>query len=173
MENSNRNILKQPAKGNSTDITDPEKDQQKLQQEITTISLPEVKDIPGQEHIRVPRFREMEDTTISSAGEEGNGLLDDLNKEDDDNGIDNISDVTEQERELLRKSAGPASTPENSDFETMALDDTDNEGDKLNEKGLKEDRMGIDLDVPGTELDDEDEEKGEEDEENNLYSQRD
>ena len=44
--------------------------------------MPEVKDIPGQEHVHPPRMREMEDTTSSSAGEEGEGILDDLNDDD-------------------------------------------------------------------------------------------
>lgn len=47
--------------------------------------MPEVKDIPGQEHIRPPRIREMMDITVASSGDEGMGLLDDLNKEEEDN----------------------------------------------------------------------------------------
>ena len=65
----------------NADLTDPAKDQEKLKQEEFTIDMPEVKDIPGQEHIHPPVIREMQDTTISSADEEGEGILDDLNKE--------------------------------------------------------------------------------------------
>ena len=65
----------------NTDLTDPVKDQEKLKQEEFIIDMPEVKDIPGQEHIHPPVIREMQDTTISSADEEGDGILDDLNKE--------------------------------------------------------------------------------------------
>ena len=50
------------------------------------------------------------------------------------------------------------------------LDDTDDDGDKLNEVS---DITGEDLDVPGSEIDDENETLGNEDEENNSYSIRD
>ena len=40
-----------------------------------TIDLPEVTDIPGQEHIRPPRLGELADTTASSADEEGDDVL--------------------------------------------------------------------------------------------------
>jgi len=59
------------------------KPKQCMQKEIN-LAMPEVKDIPGQEHIRPPRFRAMMDITVASAGEEGEGVLDDLNKEEDD-----------------------------------------------------------------------------------------
>ncbi len=157
----------------SSDLSDSKKDQGKMKQEEINIILPEIKDIPGQENIRVPDFREMQDTTISSADEEGEGLLDDLNEEETDEEYDDNSNVTRQEKKLLRKSASHPSTDESDDLENMSLDSTDKDGEKLNEKSLKEDKTGADLDVPGTELDDEDEDNGSEDEENNLYSQRD
>lgn len=47
------------------------------------------------------------------------------------------------------------------------LDDTDEDGDELNEE---DDLTGEDLDVPGSEVDDDDEAIGSEDEENNSYS---
>jgi hypothetical protein len=157
-----------------SDLKDSEADEKKLQQESFTIDMPEVKDIPGQENIRVPRIREMEDTTISSSDEEGDGILDSLNREDDDdNSITNTSDITKEEKNTLRKSAEFTDNPERKDLEKMALDNRDDEGEELNEKGFAKDRFGEDLDVPGSELDDEDEDAGEEDEENNLYSGRD
>lgn len=55
---------------------------EKEENKIITIDMPEVKDIPGQENIRPPKINEMADTTISSADEEGEGLLDDLNSEE-------------------------------------------------------------------------------------------
>lgn len=133
------------------------------------IDMPEVKDIPGQEHVHPPRLREMEDTTSSSAGEEGEGILDDLNKEDDDSlDIDDTqSNVTRMEKKLLKDADQPVSE-EIKDIKRAAVDKTDGE-DKLNEEGDLLD-MGEDLDVPGSELDDEEEELGEEDEENNSYS---
>lgn len=133
------------------------------------IDMPEVKDIPGQEHVRPPRMREMEDTTSSSAGEEGEGILDDLNKDDDSLDIDDTqTNVTRMEKKLLKEADRPLSD-ETKDIKRAAVDKTDGE-DKLNEEGDLLD-MGEDLDVPGSELDDEDEEVGEEDEENNSYSQ--
>jgi hypothetical protein len=132
------------------------------------IDMPEVKDIPGQEHVRPPRMREMEDTTASSAGEEGEGILDDLNKEEDLLDIDQTeSNVTRTEKRLLKEADRPVSG-ETKDVKKAMVDKTDGE-EKLNEEGDTFD-MGEDLDVPGSELDDEDEEVGEEDEENNSYS---
>jgi hypothetical protein len=45
-----------------------------LRGEIITLDLPDVKDIPGQEHIYPPPLGELADTTISSADEEGGDL---------------------------------------------------------------------------------------------------
>ncbi len=53
------------------------------------------------------------------------------------------------------------------------LDNTDNDGDLLNELSSADDATGEDLDIPGSGLDDADEAIGEEDEENNGYSQAD
>jgi hypothetical protein len=131
------------------------------------IDMPEVKDIPGQEHIRPPRMREMEDTTASSAGEEGEGILDDLNEEDSLDIDQTESNVTRTEKRLLKEADRPVSD-ETKDVKNAMVDKTDGE-EKLNEEGDTFD-MGEDLDVPGSELDDEDEELGEEDEENNSYS---
>ena len=50
------------------------------------------------------------------------------------------------------------------------MDDTDADGDPLNEEGFGDDFTGEDLDVPGAADDDADEAIGEEDEENNDYS---
>ena len=156
------------------DISDPKKDQAKLTPETTVFDMPEVKDIPGQENIRPPRLRVMEDLTISSSDEEGDGILDDLNKEEGEDVLTTgISNVTTQEKKLLKKSAGHPPTADSADFNKMVLDDTDEDGDALNEKGLQQRSNGEDLDTPGTELDDADENTGAEDEENNIYSQRD
>ena len=52
------------------DLTDSPSDQERLKPEITTIDLPDVDDIPGQENIHVPPLGELADTTISSDDEE-------------------------------------------------------------------------------------------------------
>ena len=50
------------------------------------------------------------------------------------------------------------------------LDNTDNDGELLNEQSSADDVSGNDLDIPGGEDDDADEDVGEDDEENNGYS---
>ena len=140
--------------------------------EEINIDMPEVKDIPGQEHIKPPRFKEMMDVTASSAGEEGEGILDDLNKEEDDTVMDDNANVGRLEKKLLSQSDRQINA-ESEDLDKLALDkiDEDDEDDDA-EKGDPAD-MGEDLDIPGSELDDEDENIGEEDEENNSYSRPD
>lgn len=148
-------------KNNTEDIHDSSKDQEKLKNETATIDLPDVKDIPGQENIQVPRIKEMRDTTASSADEEGDDIF------NDDDITDEDSDVSSEEKELLERSAESMASEEDEGVRQAALDDMDDEGELLNEtSGLS----GEDLDVPGAEDDDEDEEIGEEDEENNNYS---
>ena len=142
-----------------------------VSQKEITIDLPEVKDIPGQENIRPPRIREMEDVTIASDDEEGKGILDNLNNEGEEpvtfNGENNVSKA---ESKLLSDADFP-SNGETADLDQLDLDDSDGE-DLLNENGSPQD-FGEDLDIPGAELDDEDEVTGSEDEENNSYSRPD
>jgi len=139
------------------DIRDTPKDQEKLKSETVTLDLPDVSDIPGQEHVHVPNMRELADTTASSADEEGDVLF---NEQDD-------SDISEEEKELLDRTDESMSTEEDEDVFNAELDDRDDDGELLNEEI---DTTGEDLDVPGSEDDDADEEIGEEDEENNNYS---
>jgi len=127
------------------------------------MDLPEVKDIPGQEHIHPPRMRSFADTTISSDDEEGKHIIG-LNDEEDD--LDNDQEVSVEEKELLERSESGGG-PDEEDREKATLDNTDEDGDPLNEEV---DGSGADLDVPGSEDDDANEEIGEEDEENNSYS---
>jgi hypothetical protein len=81
MENTNKTQK-------DTDLKDSKRDEERLKPDTATIDMPEVKDIPGQEHVHVPPMGELADTTASSDDEEGKGLLDIL----DDNS-----------REVLRK----------------------------------------------------------------------
>jgi hypothetical protein len=146
------------------DLPETKDDQKHLQPDKGTLDLPDVRDIPGQEHIHVPPLREMADTTISSDDEEGVGILDDDNEEEISAGIN----VSKEEKKALRDAAEKTTGVE--DEENLAkaqLDQRDDEGELLNEKT---DLSGSDLDVPGSEDDDADEEIGEEDEENNTYS---
>lgn len=172
---------------NNTDLPDSPKDQEKLKPETVIMDLPEVGDIPGQEHIHVPNLKAFADTTISSDDEEGARIFDDGHEEDfpgepvmdiaisDEPEEDetrpvmgNDADVSEEEKELLRRADEDMPTTDDKNLRRSALDNTDNDGLPLNEKSS--DVSGDDLDVPGAELDDENEALGEEDEENNPYS---
>lgn len=68
---SNRSAAK------NTDLPDSPHDAERLKAEETTIDLPEVKDIPGQEFVHTAPLGMLADTTISSADEEGDGIFDD------------------------------------------------------------------------------------------------
>lgn len=59
------------------------------------------------------------------------------------------------------------------ELKNAQLDNTDIDGDFLNELSSANDASGNDLDIPGDEEDDDDEEIGREDEENNGYSKAD
>jgi len=143
------------------DLPDSEDDRKRLEPENTTIDLPEVKDIPGQEHVRPPKLKEFADTTISSADEEGEGVLDPLDEEIED------TDVSPEELELLERTEYSQAGPEDLSWENARLNNTDEDGEALNEEN---EFSGKDLDIPGAEDDDKNEEIGEEDEENNSYS---
>ena len=162
---------------NNTDLIDSQHDQDRLQSEEIIIDMPEVKDIPGQEHIHPLPAGEMADTTISSSDEEGEGLLDNLNEgdveldeQDKDVEMDSLTDVTPLEKELLYNAARFMTTEDGVNLSRAALDNTDDDGDPLNEQSSADDETGNDLDIPGSEEDDANEDMGEEDEENNVYS---
>lgn len=142
-------------------ITDTDRDTRELRPEEANIQLPDVSDIPGQEHVHVPPAGELADTTISSDDEEGKGIFDQSLDTSGD------SNVTREERERLAETNESMSTKEDIDLRRAKLDNTDFDGTPLNER---EGISGDDLDVPGEELDDANEEIGEEDEENNEYS---
>ncbi len=83
-----------------------------------------------------------------------------------DDSVSEDSDVRPDELEALERTENMDST-DNENLYRSELDDTDFDGEKLNEgAGVS----GKDIDVPGEEDDDANEEIGEEDEENNEYS---
>ena len=131
-----------------------------------TIDLPEVSDIPGQEHIRAPRLGELADSTASSADEEGDDILDD---EDDDLRLGGRSNVSKQEKDMLGSIDRRRADSEDESLRTGLLDSTDEDGTPLNEKSFgnerNDDLSADDLDVPRESDDDIDE-----DEENEDYS---
>jgi hypothetical protein len=152
---------KTKATSNQNDIVDSPEDNKHLQPESTTIILPDVKDIPGQKHVHVPKLREAIDTTASSDDEEGKGVFDDNEDWEDD------ANISDEEKQLLQQSSESLSSEDDVDLRRGTLDNRDLDGEPLNES---EDVSGKDLDVPGQEDDDMNEEIGEEDEENNEYS---
>lgn len=90
--------------------------------------------------------------------------------ENGENDLNVDTDITEEEEDLLDKAGAGEPGDDESKLANAQLDDTDEDGDKLNESI---DHSGEDLDVPGSEADDYDESIGEEDEQNNSYSIRD
>ena len=150
----------------TSDLPESKRDKELLKPNEATLDLPEVKDIPGQEHIRPMPPGEMADTTISSADGEARGLLD----TDEDILMDKNLNVSDSERDLLQRSSESMATLDDEQLNIGDLDKTDDEGEILNEGS---DRSGNDLDVPVSEEDDANEKIGEEDEENNSYSLRD
>ena len=151
----------------ASDLHDPKKDLAKMKPEYTTIDLPDVEDIPGQENIVPLPMGELADNTIASADEEGDDLFEDDEEETED---EDDSDVSEAEKEDLRKTANELPTRDDTLLHEAELDDTDDDGDPLNEGSSRNRGSGSDLDVPGAEEDDDDEAAGNEDEENNEYS---
>ena len=161
MKTTKKNTVRQ-----SADLPETQDDKKHLQPDKGTLDLPDVKDIPGQEHVRPLPPGEMADTTISSADEEANDLLDN----DEDLIMDKASNVSDIEKELLQQSSESMASKDDEQLKHASVDNLDEENTPLNEKV---NRSGSDLDVPGSEEDDVNEEIGEEDEENNYYSRRD
>ncbi len=83
-----------------------------------------------------------------------------------DDSVSEDSDVKPDEIEALERTEN-MNTQDNENLYRSELDNTDFDGEKLNEDVTV---SGKDLDVPGEEDDDANEEIGEEDEENNEYS---
>ena len=151
------------------DLQDSVNDAEHLQNEETTIDLPDVKDILGQEHVNIPNMGEFQDATISSDDEEGNDVWD-SQLADEALVTDQASNVTELEKEMLDLSANDMPTKDEQQLRRATLDDKDDDGELLNEKTSANAISGSDLDVPGADDDNADENIGEEDEENNPYS---
>jgi len=147
----------------TADLPESKRDKELLKPDEATLDLPDVKDIPGQEHVRPLPPGEMADTTISSSDEEASELLD----TDEDILVDKNLNVSNPERDLLQRSSESMATLDDEQLNSGDLDKTDDEGEMLNETS---DRSGSDLDIPGSEEDDANEKIGEEDEENNSYS---
>jgi len=154
----------------SDDIHDSPQDEEKMKTETVVIDLPDVSDIPGQENIVVPVIGEMADTTISSDDEEGLGLFDDDEGDEDTNLVmGNEADVTPTEKTLLKR-ADEDMPDEDPLLRQSELDRADNEGETLNEGSLATDVSGGDLDTATNQEDLDNDAMGQGDEENAQYS---
>ena len=75
-------------KASPLDLPDSLHDEERMQPEEVTINLPDVSDIPGQEHIRPMPLGELADTTASSDDEEGTRIFGDDRKRTGDPSTD-------------------------------------------------------------------------------------
>lgn len=135
------------------------------------VEIPDVSDIPGQENIVNPGVAgAMRDTTIASDDEEGIRDGKDIFEEDDDTKIvmGTEADVTDEDLALLGNADQDMDMNEDELIRKEGLDDTDLDGDPLNEAAVGEDSTGEDLDMPDEE--NEDEKNYVDDEENDYYS---
>jgi hypothetical protein len=121
-----------------SDITDSPEDQEKLKGDQGILDLPEIKDIPGARRSGKNANLLPGDSTISSADEEGDELLEDNDTMED-------SDVTPLEKKLLAESFDP-SYDTDLPIHSLSLDGKDNEGETLEEAGQDKDLFGQDLD---------------------------
>lgn len=150
------------------DLTESQKDKQELKQDKATFDLPDVRDIPGQEHIHVPPLGELADVTISSADEEGIGVFEDDIDDETRIVMGSEDDIPKDDKIALRRVDNLDVSQEDDAKLVLGIPDTkDAEGDPLNEKFNV---SGSDLDTAIDDEDDADEQIGEEDEENNTYS---
>lgn len=137
------------------DIQDSPEDQEKLKPEETTLDLPELKDIPGAARSLKNASLLPGDTTISSADEEGDDLLDDDDELSDENNMG--ANVSRTEKKLLRDSLDP-SYDTDLPIHSISLDRKDDDGVELNESGMDRDLFGEDLDDDLVEEEDEESE---------------
>ena len=145
---------------------DSNKEQKELEEKPTKVNLPGVEDIPGKKKIFRGIDPEVSDSTIASSDEEGEDVFED---NIDQEIMEQESELSPEEKKDLFKSANDM-PGDDEGLREAALDNTDEEGEPLNEESFDRDVSADDLDVPGTSQDDRDEDIGEEDEENNEYS---
>lgn len=156
------------------DITNPSNNNGEIRLNEENISLPDTTDIPGQENITVAPLGQLADTTASSDDEEGIVNGQDIFDTDEDEVnivMGTEADVTAEDLQLLGERDEDMDM---GDDESMAnfqgLDDTDFDGEKLNEQTGTMAATGEDLDMPTEGGRDLDEALGQGDEENDYYS---
>jgi hypothetical protein len=128
------------------DLPDSARDRQELNTEETSINLPDVKDIPGQEFVHTPPMGSLGDTTPASDDEEGRNVFDREGEDIRDSG--DRSDVSRSERIALRD-VDYMPTHDEDRLNEANMDNVDFQNAPLNEKGFgQEERTGDDLDMP-------------------------
>ena len=158
---------KKPAKNQLSDQIDSPHDRKELLEKATSIDIPDVHEIPGQEDFNPAPPGEIADTAIASADEDDDSAFDENLDEEIINSPD--SNVSDEERETLRRTSDDM-PGDDENLREAALDNRDDDGEVLNEESFQDNISASDLDIPGDELDDAEENIGEEDEENNDYS---
>ena len=155
------------------DLPDSPEDQAKLQSQETTIDLPDVKDIPGQEFVNVPALGEMADTTISSADEEGDSVFESGDNTKAAPGSADY-DVQPDELQALRDTTYMPTRDEDR-LRQARMDNVDFQGEPLNEGSFGEGQMlsGGDLDMDAAGDETRTDAMGQGDEENKFYSESD
>jgi hypothetical protein len=164
-----------PETPSSMDLhNDSVSDEERLKQDTSYITLPDVSDIPGQENITsIGPLGEMADTTISSDDEEG--VQDGKDLLDDDDDIEIVmgteADVTKEDLLLLGEVDQDMDMNDDELTSKEGLDDTDFDGDILNEGVSNSSSIGSELDIPEADGSEPDADAmGQGDEENNYYS---
>ena len=152
------------------DLTDPKRDQERLKPEEATLDLPDVKDIPGQEFVNAPPLGMMADTTISSADEEGEGLFEDDEEDETDIVMGTEADISAEDVQVLQKAETYMPTRDEDQLQTAHMDNTDFEGEALNEASFGNEQSGRDLDIPANTDETRTDAMGQGDEENKHYS---
>lgn len=167
--NDNRLNNREVSSSVPNDLPDSEKDKEKLKPEKTTLDLPDVKDIPGQEFVHAMPPGEMADTTAASDDEEGVRVFGDDEREKISAGGE--GDVDPDEREALRDTTYMP-TKDEDNLRRARMDNKDFDGDPLNEGSFGEGQQlsGSDLDVPANKDETRTTSMGQGDEENKYYS---
>lgn len=152
------------------DLPDSQEDKEKLKAEETVIDLPDVKDIPGQEFVHVPRVGEMADTTVSSADEEGDRIWGRDDRVSAAPGSEDF-DVKPDELEALRDTTYMPTRDEDR-LRRARMDNVDFQGEPLNEGSFGEGQSlsGADLDTNTAGDETLTDAMGQGDEENKTYS---
>lgn len=128
------------------DLPDNVRDKKELEPEETTIDLPDVKDIPGQEFVHNPSLDALGDSTIASDDEEGTRIFDQDDSESANMG--NAADVSKNERKAL-EDITYMPTRDEDNLRKASMDNTDFQGEPLNERSFGDERSGGDMDETG------------------------